>query len=352
MHGEKTWESFPYLKQLPTSKEDNNGKEAYTGWKSRSPKTPRLASFHFEPRYVIREYVHVVNGAKARILRGSSHKHKRNESAWPRKKQRLTNTDEQDVADEPSTNNDTHAPLTVADLKQFKLPNNYWTLHELCEDEGVCFTSCSLTSITGEVHVEKAVFFTVDSASGANSRTFVLDKLVAHAAVSTINGTTKLQEEAHEMHICKGAVASNDDYLQSILTEHLQRQANKKSRIVYSTRCHARSIKEAMPYVISKCLRKALHNRQSRLKRRQKTLTRPCLMVSRKLKIYKLKDKRLDAKLSVLSQTLKKAKKESAEIVEEVLAEKMKSLSPKQQLAVRHCFQASKRKSSREMLYD
>lgn len=218
-----------------------------------------VCELHFEPRYVIRDYVHIVDGAEVRIPRGRPmldpeaiptllpnlpqylskrvpperrrQKNKRDQSAGPRKKQRLTNIDEQVVGDEPSNSNDTHALLSVADLKQLKPPNNYWTLHELRDDEGVCFTSCSLNSVTGEVNVEKAVFFTVDSASGATSRTFVLGKLVAHAAVPTMNTATEILLQAHEMHICKGAAASDEDYLLSNLTEHLERQINKNHKL-------------------------------------------------------------------------------------------------------------------------
>ncbi|KAH6933270.1 hypothetical protein HPB50_013924 [Hyalomma asiaticum] len=107
-----------------------------------------------------------------------------------------------------------------------------------------------------------------------------------------------------------------------------------------------------MPCVNCKYLRKALHTRQSRLRRCQRTPKRPCLMASRDLKVSKLKNKRLEARLSTLSQKLKKAKKECGAIAEEMLAEKIKSLSPKQQLAVRQCFEASKRKSAHGMLYD
>lgn len=202
------------------------------------------------------------------------------------------------------------------------------------------------------MNVEKAVFFTVDSASGATSRTFVLGKLVAHAAVPTMNTATEILLQAHEMHICKGAAASDEDYLLSNVTEHLERQINKKTQIVYSTRCHGRSTKEGMPCVNCKYLRKALHTRQSRLRRCQRTPKRPCLMASRDLKVSKLKNKRLEARLSTLSQKLKKAKKECGAIAEEMLAEKIKSLSPKQQLAVRQCFEASKKKSAHGMLYD
>lgn len=53
-----------------------------------------------------------------------------------------------------------------------------------------------------------------------------------------------------------------------------------------------------------------------------------------------------------LAEELNKTKTESASTNEKVLAEKIRALSPKQQLAVRQCFEASKRKSPRGTTYD
>lgn len=91
--------------------------------------------------------------------------------------------DEPDV-DKPATSDG--ATVTGASLKGAALPNKYWTFHEMRDAQGACFTSCSLDAGTGDVTVEKAVFFTVTSDNVSHARTFVLGKLAAEAAVVTM----------------------------------------------------------------------------------------------------------------------------------------------------------------------
>ncbi|KAL3220057.1 hypothetical protein MRX96_050466 [Rhipicephalus microplus] len=103
------------------------------------------------------------------------------EDAVPRKRRWLSTTDEpavryrspssvSGVLNEPTANDD--ALATIAALRDVKLPNRYWTFHELREVDGACFTSCSLNASTGEVKVEKAVFFTVNADGGIHLENF------------------------------------------------------------------------------------------------------------------------------------------------------------------------------------
>lgn len=101
-----------------------------------------------------------------------------------KKKPGLTTADEPDVVDEPARSDG--AVVTVASLRAATLPNKYRTFHEIRDSQGACFTSCSLDAGTGDVNIEKAVFFTVNCDGVSHSRAFVLGKLAAEAAVVTM----------------------------------------------------------------------------------------------------------------------------------------------------------------------
>lgn len=96
----------------------------------------------------------------------------RKEDPIPRKEHLFTPENPEAVDD-----NEAPAVITISAVREIQVPNKYWTTHELHNSEGVCFTSCLLNAVTGEVNVEKAVFFTLDDACGFHAKTFVLGKL-------------------------------------------------------------------------------------------------------------------------------------------------------------------------------
>ncbi|KAH6921317.1 hypothetical protein HPB50_027704 [Hyalomma asiaticum] len=281
------------------------------------------------------------------------------EVAVPPKRRRLSTADEPDVREwspssgsgvlnERQTNDD---PLAaIATLRDVKLPNRYWTFHELQNVDGACFTSCSLNASTGEVKVEKAVFFTVNSDGGIHSRTFVQGKSVAEAAVVTMLDAEAVLNQASLLHLCKG-VGTQAELLTDNITVNLQRQLELKSGSVFSVKCLGSTKKEGTPCFSCKYLRKALITRQSRIRKRHKA-SRACSSAVKKLKVCARKNKRLMVRLGNLAKDVRRLKEESAATAEEVLAAKINLLSPKQQLAIRQCFEAAKRKSTCGMLYD
>lgn len=345
-----------------------------------------VCELHFEQRFIVRDYVHIINGTEVRIPRGTPtltpdavptilpnvapHLSKRlppernvrkrsEEDAVPRKRRRLSTTDEpavrnrspssvSDVLNEPTANDD--ALATIAALRDVKLPNRYWTFHELREVDGACFTSCSLNASTGEVKVEKAVFFTVNADGGIHSRTFVQGKSVAEAAVFTMLDAEAVLDQASLLHLCKGA-GTQGDSLTANITVNLQRQLELKSGAVFSVKCLGSTKKDGTPCFSCKYLRKALITRQSRIRKRHKT-SRACSSTVKKLKVCARRNKRLMVRLGNLAKDVRRLKDESAATAEEVLAAKISLLSPKQQLAVRQCFESAKRKSPCGMQYD
>lgn len=105
------------------------------------------------------------------------------------------------------------------------------------------------------------------------------------------------------------------------------------------------STKDGTPCIRCKYLRKALVTRKSRLKKRQETPSKICGIAGRKLKACTRRNKRLLLRLGSLEKDTQRLRNESAATAQEALAAKIKSLPPKQQLAVRQCFEAAKRKS-------
>lgn len=348
-----------------------------------------VCELHFEQRFIVRDYVHRINGEEVRIPRGTptltpdavptilpnlpaylskqptpkrnERKRKGDDEVPPRKKARgqLAETTEDDEPTGATVDNEVCVAATVAAVMKIKVPGKRWTLHELHDADGVCFTSCSLDSLSGEVNVEKAVFFTANSASAMNSKTFVLGKQVAGASVATIQDAITTLLEAHDMHLCKGAASRNESCLTTSLTMRLQGQIRREARAAYSTNCLGKTTKEGTACVVCKYLRKALVRRQWRLERRQgqnqscnNASSRWHGSVLKKLQACTRKNKRLLSKVDKLALDLKKIKSECAATAEDVLVEKLSFLSPKQQLAVRQCFEASRRKSPRGMKYD
>lgn len=351
-----------------------------------------VCELHFEPHFIVRDYVHQINGEEVRRPRGkptlkpdavptilpnappylskrvtpgrSERKRKASETAMPSKKVRLSSAEDHSV-DEPASNADSSeadsvgrckpveadAVATVDTLKQVAAPNKRWTLHELYDSEGVCFTLCALNSVTGEVRVERAVFFTADGSGGFRSKTFLQGRLAAESSLVRVQDATTALQRANEMILCCGAVASNESSLTNNITDHLRGKIESKSGIAFSFNCHGKTTAEGTPCVACKYLRKALVTRQSRVRRRKGPKHAP-KTTSQKLLACNRRNKRLLSKVHNLAEELSKTKAESASTSEEVLAEKIRTLSPKQQLAVRQCFEASKRKSTRGMTYD
>lgn len=72
----------------------------------------------------------------------------------------------------------------------------------------------------------------------------------------------------------------------------------------------------------------------------------------RRLRAANRKTRRLASKVETLTDTIASMKSATAATAESVLEEKLQHLSPKQQLAVKQCFEAAKRKNTRGMIYD
>lgn len=179
----------------------------------------------------------------------------------------------------------------------------------------------------------------------------MLGKLVTEAAVVTMRDVETVLDQACALHLCKGAAAHPESVL-SNLTTHLQGQIQFKRGSAFNIKCLGSVNKEGTACISCKYLRKALVTRQSRLKKRRGTSANTCGSAGRKLKVCTRRNKRLLLRIGSLEKDIQRLKNESAASTEEALAAKINSLPPKQQLAVRKCFEAAKRKSSCGMRYD
>lgn len=108
-----------------------------------------------------------------------------------------------------------------------------------------------------------------------------------------------------------------------------------------------KSQREGLPCVNCKYLRKALQTKKC--KRRPAKTTRN---TARRLRASNRKARRLVSKVKALSNTIANMKRATAATAEKILQEKLQCLPLKQQLAVKQCFEAAKRKSTRGMAYD
>ncbi|KAH7987859.1 hypothetical protein HPB51_026518 [Rhipicephalus microplus] len=231
--------------------------------------------------------------------------------------------------DEPSNGSEVFAAATVAAVMEIEMPGKRWALHELYDADGVCFTSCSLDSLSGEFTVEKAVFFSANSVGALDSTTFVCGKQVAGASVTTIQDAITTLQEAHDMHMCKGAALRAESSLTTNLTIKLQGQIKCEGRAVHSTNCQGRETKEGMACVVCKYVRKALVRRQWRLKRRQggslnsHNVSSLCRSrVSKKLQACTRRNQRLLLKVDKLTLHIKKIKSECTATAGKVLAKR------------------------------
>ncbi|KAH7985598.1 hypothetical protein HPB49_026350 [Dermacentor silvarum] len=141
-----------------------------------------VCELHFQPHFIVRDYVHQINGEEVRLPRGkptltpnavptilpnvpaylSKHvtparkqrKRKASEAAILPKKARVSSAGEDHSVDEPASNGEAgeadttdtvggcepaeaDASLTVDALKHATVPNKRWTLHEMQDNEGL-----------------------------------------------------------------------------------------------------------------------------------------------------------------------------------------------------------------------
>ncbi|XP_049268906.1 uncharacterized protein LOC119381959 [Rhipicephalus sanguineus] len=130
------------------------------------------------------------------------------------------------------------------------------------------------------------------------------------------------------------------------MTKSLLNKTDVKEGTIYNKKCVATTTTEGMPCLSCRYLRKALLTRISWLKchRRKKIRT-----ATQKLRSTLQKHRRLSRKVVSLKAQIENMRVQNAAMEEEALKAKISKLPLKQQESVRHCFAASRRKSTNGM---
>ncbi|XP_077542697.1 uncharacterized protein LOC144155244 [Haemaphysalis longicornis] len=148
--------------------------------------TCAVCELHFEPRYVIKDYVHVINGSEVRIPRGKA---KLSDDAVPtilpnlpayltkttpkpRRKRRCSGRSEAAAGFEG-------APHHLSFLFHLKTPSKYWSTHYFPDLDGVLYCT-SVLEQDAVVTSEKVVMFVCDKPPDAHCKVYLRGRLLEH----------------------------------------------------------------------------------------------------------------------------------------------------------------------------
>ncbi|XP_064479724.1 uncharacterized protein LOC135393096 [Ornithodoros turicata] len=343
-----------------------------------------VCELHFESHFIIRDYVHVINGTEVRIPRGKpvlamdavptilpnlpAYLTKRIYTPRAPPKRRQLNPDDNNsrkrrrTGDVPTPLQDTDCDPTnaasedicvstvvasLSELRKLSLPSKYWVLHEFHDFPGAVYVACRLDCSTLQLVIERSVFFKPSSQDKCcECEMFLLDKLVEKTSVVTAQEVVDLLRRAAEIPLCCGAAEFS--LLSSCqVTKGLQAQLCTKAGTFFSVSCTGKSPRQGLPCIRCKYLRKALQTRKSLLKEKKARRSAPD-----RLRASNRKLRKLTSNVGKLRTSISEMMKSTANCSETLLQQKLQGLAPKQQLAVKQCFEAAKRKSTRGMEYD
>lgn len=248
-----------------------------------------VCALHFEPRFVISDYVHVVQGQEVRIPHGKPRlapdavptvlpnlpdylskkaprerlprKRKRSavevEQPSPnaRRKGRLESTEggncENEVVvtgppQEPETSTDEAArPEAVSSTSESLQPDNFWetlsipsafwTKHVRPGEDDATFYCASVLNSSMEVVSEKVVMF-IPSSPVPYCKVYVRGNLQKEKAVHTQAEAQTILAEVDSLRLCRGAMHSKD-YADNYWTASLRHHAVSRDNLYFSKTC-------------------------------------------------------------------------------------------------------------------
>lgn len=232
--------------------------------------TSAVCEHHFEPRYILREYVHVINGCEVRTPRGKpslvpdavptllpgcpaylsvaapKQRPERRKAAKPpegasRKRRRPDAPDEVCDGGEMEGmdfNAATSARLSIEAIRTLEVPANYWCRIEAVGHCDLIFVTTVISKRTKlDIFHEKAVCF-MSTEGKIVAQVFYQGVLCQEKPVQSLAEATSVLEEARESPVCKGAMCKQEfKPLSSRLTAHHRAEANTAGRSVISVRC-------------------------------------------------------------------------------------------------------------------
>uniref|UniRef100_A0A1E1XE44 THAP-type domain-containing protein n=1 Tax=Amblyomma aureolatum TaxID=187763 RepID=A0A1E1XE44_9ACAR len=284
---------------------------------------------HFDPRFIERDYVHIVNGDEVRIPRGRprlapgaiptllpdlpgylSKKLPRPRPTKgrpelpavirppkPRKSGKPTDTDHNQEGESQGPTNgepiDTYTtgtvqeeprqtlqhanrsadkgPLTVERLKKFvKLPSQEWCAIGTLETMRVVFTT-SLIRGSGEgleILHPKYVSFSNSDETEVVAEAYFQGALCCKAIVTTVEEAETFLQDAHATHMCRGAMWDSEfaEICVGVTKKLLQKIGKNDEDTVFSLECTRNVDAEGAMCVPCRLLRKTLLTRKSRVR--------------------------------------------------------------------------------------
>lgn len=249
--------------------------------------TSAVCELHFEPRYVIRDYVHTIGGKEVRIPRGRPmlssdavptilpnflsyltkkavkerppRKRKSESHASPVKRRLCTsgnstvlhtnavNTPDPDAAasrpeDEQlaidvevsSSENPQEDRKSMSLFSCLEVPSPHWTKHIFPDHKGIVYCTSVLTP-KNEVRSEKVVMF-FESRIASYCKVFIRGTLLKEGTVETEAAAEEVLKTSDRMCICVGAI-SHEDYEERFFTKKLKDHVVTCNEMYFSIKC-------------------------------------------------------------------------------------------------------------------
>ncbi|XP_077553173.1 uncharacterized protein LOC144167921 [Haemaphysalis longicornis] len=169
-----------------------------------------VCELHFEEKYILRHYVHVIDGKEVRIPRG---KPSLSPDAVPTilpnvpkylpKVPVCERLPRKRVCAEPA---ECGSSTLLARFVECALPTEHWAAHKFTNYDGAAYVQAFFNSGSHVVVIEKTVLMNCRSTQGdVVCRTYVRRTLISEALSHTMEEAKQVLPDAESLHICKGA---------------------------------------------------------------------------------------------------------------------------------------------------
>lgn len=248
-----------------------------------------VCELHFEERFILRDYVHIIGGKEVRLPRGKpslapgavptilpnlpthlterkpcerTGRKRKGEVHKPNRGKRIR------PAEHDADNFTSRSDLGIKrfDLFHLQKPTQYWVMHQFPNFDGVVYASAKFNSETVSVTTEKTVLLSRDTCGAkVMCRAYVREKLVDERLVETAEDAEELLRKVDAFFLCKGAMEATN-FSAGDLTTHFQSLINNRSGTLFSRKCAGKVTKEGVMCLSCKYLQKALLARKCRVK--------------------------------------------------------------------------------------
>lgn len=220
-----------------------------------------VCELHFEEKYILRHYVHVIDGKEVRIPRGKpSLSPDAVPTILPNVPKYLSKVPVRErlprkrVCAEPAecgSSKKLCLPLNELrtdgpavdvqnmpfDLWNVPLPTEHWAAHKFTNYDGAAYVQASFNSESHVVVIEKTVLMNCGSTQGdVVCRTYVRRTLISEALSHTMEEAKQVLHDAESLHICNGA-GEPAEFSTLPLTSRLEQPVVHCDGLVFSVKC-------------------------------------------------------------------------------------------------------------------